>query len=82
MLKDASTYQIIDPERIGYTRRRTYPLGKTSGRNAFVDRCKNLGLGEMTKEQVTAAFDVYKGLFETRKDVSDDDVVRVVNEVN
>ena len=37
MLKDAATYQIIDPAELGLTM--TLPLGKHSGRHAFARAC-------------------------------------------
>ena len=38
MLKDAATYQIMDPEELGLTM--TLPLGKHSGRHAFARACE------------------------------------------
>jgi 2-isopropylmalate synthase len=42
MLKDARTYQIIDPASVGV--RMTLPLGKHSGRHAFARACAEQGL--------------------------------------
>ena len=41
MLKDAATYQIIDPTELGLTM--TLPLGKHSGRHAFARACADAG---------------------------------------
>jgi 2-isopropylmalate synthase len=42
MLKDARTYQIMDPESVGV--RMTLPLGKHSGRHAFARACAEQGV--------------------------------------
>jgi 2-isopropylmalate synthase len=42
MLKDARTYQIMDPESVGV--RMTLPLGKHSGRHAFAHACAAQGV--------------------------------------
>jgi 2-isopropylmalate synthase len=42
MLKDARTYQIMDPESVGV--RMTLPLGKHSGRHAFALACAEQGV--------------------------------------
>jgi len=42
MLKDARTYQIMDPESVGV--RMTLPLGKHSGRHAFAGACAEQGV--------------------------------------
>ena len=42
MLKDAATYQIMDPEELGLTM--TLPLGKHSGRHAFARACADAGI--------------------------------------
>ena len=42
MLKDVSTYQIMDPAELGVAM--TLPLGKHSGRHAFARACSEAGL--------------------------------------
>ena len=42
VLKDVSTYQIMDPEELGLTM--TLPLGKHSGRHAFARACAEAGI--------------------------------------
>ena len=57
MLKDARTYQIIDPEHVGV--RMTLPLGKHSGRHAFARACAQLGV-VVAGEELNAAFRRFK----------------------
>jgi 2-isopropylmalate synthase len=57
MLKDARTYQIIDPEDVGV--RMTLPLGKHSGRHAFARACAELGV-VVEGEALNAAFRRFK----------------------
>src|SRR5205085_9331499 len=42
VLKDTSTYQIMDPAELGLTM--TLPLGKHSGRHAFARACADAGI--------------------------------------
>jgi 2-isopropylmalate synthase len=62
MLKDARTYQIIDPEDVGV--RMTLPLGKHSGRHAFARACTERGM-RLSKEELEAAFRRFKELADT-----------------
>ena len=57
MLKDARTYQIIDPAHVGH--RMTLPLGKHSGRHAFARACAELGVN-VVGEELNAAFRRFK----------------------
>ena len=59
MLKDAGTYQIIDPSLLGT--RMTLPLGKHSGRHAFARACAERGLS-LNGEDLNAAFRRFKAL--------------------
>ena len=62
MLKDARTYQIIDPEDVGV--RMTLPLGKHSGRHAFARACTERGM-RLSREELEAAFRRFKELADT-----------------
>jgi 2-isopropylmalate synthase len=75
LLKDASTYQIIDPAELGLTM--TLPLGKHSGRHAFHRACRQAGL-RMSDAELGAAFQRFKALADSRKAVTLDDVVEGV----
>jgi 2-isopropylmalate synthase len=59
MLKDARTYQIIDPADVGV--HMTLPLGKHSGRHAFARACAERGLS-LNGEDLNAAFRRFKAL--------------------
>ena len=75
MLKDAATYQIIDPEELGLTM--TLPLGKHSGRHAFSRACAEAGI-ELTADELAAAFSRFKRLADERKAVTLYDVFEEV----
>src|SRR5581483_1342943 len=59
MLKDADTYQIMDPTELGLTM--TLPLGKHSGRHAFARACAAAGI-TLSREELHAAFARFKRL--------------------
>jgi 2-isopropylmalate synthase len=75
VLKDVSTYQIIDPAELGLTT--TLPLGKHSGRHAFARACTAAGL-ELDREQVNSAFARFKALADGGDRVSLADVFEEV----
>ena len=59
MLKDAGTYQIIDPNELGTAM--TLPLGKHSGRHAFALACSEAGR-TLERAQLDTAFRRFKEL--------------------
>jgi 2-isopropylmalate synthase len=59
MLKDARTYQIIDPADVGV--HMTLPLGKHSGRHAFARACAERGIA-LSGDDLNAAFRRFKAL--------------------
>jgi len=59
LLKDAWTYQIIDPAELGLAM--SLPLGKHSGRHAFARACLDAG-AKLDREQIDAAFARFKRL--------------------
>jgi len=67
MLKDAATYQIMDPAELGLVM--TLPLGKHSGRHAFARACTEAGI-ELEGGALEEAFRRFKRLADTRKDVT------------
>jgi 2-isopropylmalate synthase len=71
MLKDASTYQIIDPGELGLAS--SLPLGKHSGRHAFARACEAAGMA-LGRAELEAAFGRFKALADSRRDVTLDDV--------
>jgi len=75
MLKDAATYQIMDPTELGLVM--TLPLGKHSGRHAFARTCAEAGI-ELEREALEEAFRRFKRLADTRKHVTLTDVFEEV----
>jgi 2-isopropylmalate synthase len=63
MLKDARTYQIIDPAEVGV--HMTLPLGKHSGRHAFARACADRGI-QLSGDDLNAAFRRFKALADSR----------------
>jgi 2-isopropylmalate synthase len=75
MLKDAETYQIMDPSSLGLTM--TLPLGKHSGRHAFARACAEAGI-KLTDEALAEAFRRFKQLADSGKTVTLSDVFEEV----
>jgi 2-isopropylmalate synthase len=71
VLKDVSTYQIIDPAEVGAAM--SLPLGKHSGRHAFFKACEDAGL-TLSREELTDAFARFKRLADTGEVVTLEDV--------
>ncbi len=67
MLKDATTYQIIDPAELGLAM--TLPLGKHSGRHAFARACAEAGL-ELDRQTLNEAFGRFKRLADEGRHVT------------
>jgi 2-isopropylmalate synthase len=76
MLKDAGTYQIIDPRDLGTAM--TLPLGKHSGRHAFALACVEAG-HPLERDQLDAAFRRFKTLADLGAPVSLDAVFQEVH---
>jgi 2-isopropylmalate synthase len=75
LLKDVSTYQIVDPAELGLAL--TLPLGKHSGRHAFAHACAEAGL-ELDPDAVEDAFHRFKRLADLGGPVSVHDVFQEV----
>jgi 2-isopropylmalate synthase len=71
MLKDAQTYQIMDPTELGLVM--SLPLGKHSGRHAFARACAEAGI-ELGRAEVNEAFVRFKQMADSRKHVTLGDV--------
>jgi 2-isopropylmalate synthase len=76
MLKERSTYEIMRPEDVGFTKT-DLVLGKHSGRAALADRIKHLGY-HLTGEQLQAVFEQFKVLADKKKEVYDSDIASLV----
>jgi 2-isopropylmalate synthase len=75
MLKDAETYQIMDPAQLGLVM--TLPLGKHSGRHAFARACAEAGI-QLDGEAFGKAFRRFKQLADSGKNVTLSDVFEEV----
>ena len=75
LLKDAATYQIMDPAELGLVM--TLPLGKHSGRHAFARACAEAGIA-LEGAALNEAFARFKRLADTRKHVTLTDVFEEV----
>ena len=71
LLKDVATYQIMDPAELGLTM--TLPLGKHSGRHAFVRACHDAGF-RFEPGDLDAAIRRFKELADAGRPVSLADV--------
>ncbi|HTY55800.1 MAG TPA: 2-isopropylmalate synthase [Candidatus Binataceae bacterium] len=72
------TYEIMKPEDIGIPSNKLV-LGKHSGRHAFVDRLRHLGVSPETVD-VNKAFAEFKTLCDKKKVVYDDDILSLITE--
>ena len=76
MIKEATTYQIIDPQSVGIPSS-SLVLGKTSGRHAFKERLAELGYS-LSDEGLARAFAAFKELADKKKNVTDRDIESLV----
>ena len=78
VLKDVATYEIMRPESVGLVSNRIV-LGKHSGRHAFAERLKDLGV-DLVEVDMVDAFRRFKELADKKKDIYDEDLVALVAE--
>ena len=78
VLKHKETYEIMHAEDIGLDKN-SLVLGKHSGRHAFKDKLVSLGY-ELSSEQIEIAFNKFKTLADSKKDVFDEDIRELVND--
>jgi 2-isopropylmalate synthase len=78
VLKYKLTYEIMLPQDIGLDSNKLV-LGKHSGRHAFVDRLKHLGI-DYTGVDMNKAFERFKALADKKKNVYDEDLIAIVTE--
>ncbi|WP_166241433.1 2-isopropylmalate synthase [Paenibacillus turpanensis] len=76
LLKNRSTYEIMDPEQLGVPRDMIV-LGKHSGRHAIKHRVSQFGV-ELTEEQLDDVFKRFKQFADDRKIVTDDELAVLV----
>ncbi|HYD48284.1 MAG TPA: 2-isopropylmalate synthase [Terriglobales bacterium] len=78
VLKDKLTYEIMRPESVGISSNKLV-LGKHSGRHAFAERLKELGV-DLYQVDMNKAFERFKALADLKKNVYDEDLVAIVTE--
>jgi 2-isopropylmalate synthase len=78
VLKHKLTYEIMKPQDVGIDSNKLV-LGKHSGRHAFVDRLKHLGI-DFTGVDMNKAFERFKTLADKKKNVYDEDLIAIMTE--
>jgi len=78
VLKDKQTYEIMRPESVGINSNKLV-LGKHSGRHAFAERLKTLGI-DLYEVDMNKAFERFKVLADLKKNVYDEDLMAIVTE--
>ncbi len=78
LLKDRSTYEIMDPERLGIPRSMII-LGKHSGRHALKDRAAKYGI-TLAPTELDALYETFKETADRQKVVSDDQMLQMVSQ--
>lgn len=76
VLKNPSTYEIITPQLVG-VQTNSLPLGKLSGRHAFLAKMTHLGY-ELSESETQTLFHQFKDLADKKKQVTDEDLVALV----
>ena len=77
VLKARDTYEIMRAEDVGWAANRIV-LGKLSGRNAFRQRLKELGIEMESEADINAAFVRFKELADRKSDIFDEDILALV----
>jgi 2-isopropylmalate synthase len=80
VLANRATYEIMTPESVGIPQNRMV-LGKHSGRHAFEERLRDLGLS-LSEALVEPLFAQFKALADKKKVVSDRDIEALVIELS
>lgn len=81
VLKKPETYEIITPQLVGVSTNEL-PLGKLSGRHAFVNRMESMGYDMSNEEEVSEAFQAFKNLADKKKVVLDSDLHAIMTGQN
>jgi 2-isopropylmalate synthase len=79
VLKARQTYEIMQAEDVGWTTNKIV-LGKLSGRNAFKQRLKELGIDLESEDAVNIAFQRFKDLADKKADIFDEDIHALVSD--
>jgi 2-isopropylmalate synthase len=79
VLKARDTYEIMRAEDVGWAANKIV-LGKLSGRNAFKQRLKELGIEMDSEAAINDAFLRFKELADRKSDIFDEDILALVME--
>jgi 2-isopropylmalate synthase len=79
VLKARQTYEIMQAEDVGWATNKIV-LGKLSGRNAFKQRLKELGIDLESEEAVNIAFQKFKDLADKKAEIFDEDLNALVSD--
>ncbi|ACZ38200.1 2-isopropylmalate synthase [Sphaerobacter thermophilus] len=79
MLKHRDTYEIMTPQSVGWESSRLV-LGKHSGRAGFTARLKELGYGDLSREQIEELYRRFIDLTDRKKTVTNADLIAIVEE--
>ena len=79
VLKARETYEIMTAEDVGWTTNRIV-LGKLSGRSAFKQRLKEIGIELESEEGYNKAFQRFKDLADKKADIFDEDLQALVSQ--
>jgi len=79
VIKSRQTYEIMRAEDVGWTANRIV-LGKLSGRTAFKQRLKELGIELESEEGYNKAFQRFKDLADKKAEIYDEDLQALVSE--
>lgn len=78
VLKNPETYEIITPTLVGVSQN-SLPLGKLSGRHAFVTKVEELGY-QLNEEETKTAFKRFKDLADKKKQITDQDLIALLTD--
>jgi 2-isopropylmalate synthase len=79
VLKARDTYEIMRAEDVGWSTNKIV-LGKLSGRNAFKQRLKELGVDLESEDAYNKAFQRFKDLADKKADIFDEDLQALVSQ--
>ena len=80
VLKDARTYEIMQPEDVGQSASTRLVLGRHSGRHAVQSRCETLGFA-LSAGEIDQVYHAVISLGEHRKSIGDGDLRRIIDHV-
>lgn len=77
VLANPETYEIIKPETVG-RQTDTLVLGKLSGKHAFIEKLKSLGLHHLRENKIEELFTEFKKLADKKKYILDEDIIALI----